>query len=94
MNIRGSSSESCSQPSASLAHPEVLLDIVDVARVRFSVEHHGHDQIDRFGNVAMSAWLKATFYKLQSMLDIGKTAHTKEDAEFGAFISKRTVRLL
>ena len=61
-------------------------------RVRHTMESHGHDHVDGFGNIHMTQFLKDTFWRLAEMLQIGASAHKSRDVFFGAFVDNKTVR--
>ena len=70
---------------------EVALDIVSHARLRLTMEAHGHGSIDSFGNVHMAAWVKSTYWTLADMMTIGEEAHHTCETVVEALVSNEQV---
>ena len=55
------------------------------------LEYHCHDTIDSFGNVHATALSTTTYYTLQEMVDVIRSAHHKKSVEVGGFFDASSV---
>ena len=63
-----------------------------MVKVRFLHENHGHDWVDGFGHIAMSSWMRSSYWRLKEMVAIGAQAHKKRDVTVDAFVAGDSVR--